>query len=285
MNNEVINWLLEDDNPAVKYRTQTEILDQNCDKASVVSWIFNRLPENWYETNGLWYTYYITALAECGLNCNDINPEYIKKAFYGFNSVFDCNCGDFMLLRALVKLGCYDNQTLVKSGEHTLPDGGFLCLHRIDKLKYTPKSCYKANLHALLLAAECKKKNIECPYTNELIRYFKNHNMFYRTDNKDILVLNARPGWRTIDTFYPFEVMRVGLQNVVEAFSALGLGEEPWLLEARDILNNYKDDSEKVLLKGTLTKSYLPKERVGKPSKWATFYTLLAEKERNDAKK
>lgn len=26
MNKEVINWLLEDSNPAIKYRTQTEIL-------------------------------------------------------------------------------------------------------------------------------------------------------------------------------------------------------------------------------------------------------------------
>jgi hypothetical protein len=37
----------------------------------------------------------------------------------------------------------------------------------------------------------------------------------------------------------------------------------------------------KYLLNQQLTKSYLPKERVGKPSKWVTFYTLLAEKERD----
>ncbi|MDD4496045.1 MAG: hypothetical protein PHV32_17175 [Eubacteriales bacterium] len=155
-------------------------------------------------------------------------------------------------------------------------------MHRVNKLKYMPKSCYKANLHALLLAAECAKQNIECPYTDRLIKYFIGHNVFYRSDNKDMLVLNARPGWRTVDTFYPFEVMRVGLQNVVEAFCALGLGEEPWLSEAWDMLNDYTDDSGKVLLKGTLTKSYLPKEHVEKPSKWATFYTLLAEKERKN---
>ena len=34
----------------------------------------------------------------------------------------------------------------------------------------------------------------------------------------------------------------------------------------------------KYILNGTLTKSYLPKEHIGKPSKWVTFYTLLAEK-------
>jgi hypothetical protein len=132
----------------------------------------------------------------------------------------------------------------------------------------------------LLLAAECKKKNIGCPYTNELIKYFVNHNIFYRTDNKNVLILNARPGWRTIDTFYPFEVMRVGLQNVIEAFCALGFGNEPWLSEAWNILNSYEDENGRMFLNGTLTKSYLPKERVGKPGKWVTFYTLLAQKER-----
>jgi hypothetical protein len=287
-NKKVIDWLLEDDNPAVKYRALTELLNQPAGISATKEWITSKIPENWYDTNGLWYTYYITALAECGLTCDDIPSDHLRKAFEGFKKTFDCNCGDFMLLRALVKLGCNNNEiikkTIAKAGEHILSDGGFLCLHRLDKLKYTPKSCYKANLHALLLAAECKKKNIECPYTNELIRYFKNHNMFYRTDNVDVLVLNARPGWRTIDTFYPFEVMRVGLQNVVEAFSALGLGNEPWMAEAWNILNHCKGDSEKIILKGTLSKSYLPKEKIGKPSKWATFYTLLAEKEREQCR-
>ena len=41
-----------------------------------------------------------------------------------------------------------------------------------------------------------------------------------------------------------------------------------------------KDELGRVILAGTMTKSYLPKEKVGKPSAWATFYTLLAYKER-----
>lgn len=85
-----------------------------------------------------------------------------------------------------------------------------------------------------------------------------------------------------IDTFYPFEPMRVGLQNVVEAFCALGYGNDERLLEAWSLLENHKDETGKVILKGTLTKSYLPKtrEKEGKPSKWVTFYTLLAEQEK-----
>ena len=289
MKDNVINWLLENDNPAVRYRTLTELLNQPADISDSKEWITNKIPENWHETNGLWYGYYITAFTECGLTCDNLPFNYLKKAFEGFNDIFNCGCGDFMLLRALVKLGCYNNEivkkTIAKAGEHILPDGGFLCLNRLDKLKYTPKSCYKANLHALLLASECKKKNIECPYINELIQYFKNHNIFYRTDNKDILVLDLRPGWRTTDIFYPFEVMRIGLQNIVESFSALGFGNDSWMDEAWNLLNLCKDDCGRVILQGTLTKSYLPKEKVGKPSKWATFYTLLAEKEKDKCRK
>ena len=284
MNNDIINWLLEENNPAIVYRTRTEILDEKADITASKEWIFGKLPENWHEQSGLWYIYYITALAECGLKYGDIAPKCLKKAFDGLDSVFDGGCGDFMLLRALVKLGCGDNDTvrraIEKSSAHILPDGGFLCLHRLDKLKYTPKSCYKANLHALLFAAEYKKNNIECPFTDKLTEYFWNHNIFYRTDDKNTLVLNARPSWRTVDIFYPFEVMRVGIQNVIEALSALSYGNDKRLNGAWDMLNVCKDASGKVLLGGTLTKSYLPKERVGKPSKWATFYMVLAEKER-----
>ena len=94
--------------------------------------------------------------------------------------------------------------------------------------------------------------------------------------------MNAREGWRTIDTFYPFEVMRVGLQNIMESLCALGYGNDPRMYEAWSILGGKVDGDGKVILNGTLSKRYLPKERVGKPSKWVTFYTLLAEKERNE---
>lgn len=70
----------------------------------------------------------------------------------------------------------------------------------------------------------------------------------------------------------------MGLQNIVEAFCALGYGNDEPLHEAWDLLNSQSDVDGKVILKGTLSKSYLPKERCGKPSKWATFYKLLAQK-------
>jgi len=48
----VINWLLEDDNPAVKYRTQTEIIGQSTDKTAVIDWLNAFLPTDWKERKG-----------------------------------------------------------------------------------------------------------------------------------------------------------------------------------------------------------------------------------------
>lgn len=96
--NDVIQWLLEDENPAVKYRTQTELLGETADKALVVSWVNGFLPTDWQERTGLWYTYYLTALAECELTVEDI-PMYVERAieFEGRNfytaAVIICVCG------------------------------------------------------------------------------------------------------------------------------------------------------------------------------------------------
>ncbi|GHU39198.1 hypothetical protein FACS1894105_13820 [Clostridia bacterium] len=278
----LIDWLLEDNNPAVRHRTRKELLGETSDKQPVIDWLGGKMPGDWLERKGLWRTYFLTAIAECGLTLDDM--EYDKETallLHGGDGKIENNCGDFMHLRALVKLGLLSEpvvaEALKGAVSRQLPDGGFLCLHRLDKLKYTPKSCVKSNMQALMLCAECKKLGIDLPFTEQLLSYFWNHNIFYRTDSPETLILNAREGWRTVDTFHPFEVMRVGLHNIVEAFSALGYGSDARLQEAWELLERRKGEDGKYLLNATLAKSYLPKERVGKPSKWVTFYALLAQ--------
>lgn len=282
----ILNWLLEDDNPAVKYRAQNEILGWSADKMPVIAWLNDFLPADWTECEGLWSTYYLNTYAECGLTFEDVPLDKEKIIHFGNTYKFEHSCGDYMRLRALVRLGLAGQPEvadLIHSlSEKQLPDGGFLCLHRVDKMNRIPKSCVKANMYALMFCAECKKKSIKTDIEQPLLDYFWNHKLFYRTDNPEVLILNAREGWRTIDTFYPFEVMRVGLQNIVESFCTLGYGNDDRLNEAWELLENKKDTDGKYLLNGTLTKSYLPKERVGKSSKWVTFYALLAEKEREN---
>jgi hypothetical protein len=282
----VIAWLTEDTNPAVKYRTQTELLGQTADNAPVVKWLTNLLPDKWEETQGLWFRYYINTYGECALHYSDIPMEQEKIIGFGDTFPFEHSCADYMHLRSLVKLGLSDHPLvaaiIADLSKQQLPDGGFLCLHRVDKLKYTPKSCYKANLHALMFCAESAKAGLNALITDGLLEYFWKHNIFYRTYNPDTLILNAHEGWRSIDTFHPFEVMRVGLHNIVEAFCALGYGNDKRLDEAWAILESKRMTDGSYKLNQTLTKSYLLKERVGIPSKWVTFYALLAKKEKEN---
>ena len=283
MNSDVINWLLENDNPAVKYRTERELLDISSDISQSKDWIFSKLPIKWHEAKGLWYIYYITALAECGLSYLDIPDDYLTRAFEYVDLEFEFGCADFMLLTSLLKLGLHNNSLIQKKidelQQNALPDGGFLCKRRYNKLKYMPKSCYKDNLHALRFLAECSHRGIEVGFERGVMDYFFNRSIFYTSIDDKKLVIDSRAGWGITDVFHPFEPMRMGIHNIIQAFSALGYGSDVRLKEAWKILNSHRDKDGKIILSGTLTKSYLPKEKVGRPSKWATFYSMLAEKQ------
>ena len=50
--------------------------------------------------------------------------------------------------------------------------------------------------------------------------------------------------------------------------------------DARAFLDGKRGGDGKYVLDGSLTKPYIKLEKQGKPSKWVTFYALLAEKER-----
>jgi hypothetical protein len=282
--NNVINWLLEDKNPIIAYRTKKELLEEKSKKMDVNNWLDNFLPNDWQDTKGLWLTYYYTTIAECGLNRNDIKIDKNKIQNRFKDIPIKYGCEDFMLLRALIMLGFFDEvkNILKNSKNNQLPDGGFLCLHR--RHKNPLKSCIKSNNVILMFCAECKKRQINYFFEADIVSYFWKHNIFYKTKDLSTLVLDAKKGWRTIDTFYPFDTMRIGLQNIVESFCALGYGYDNRLNEAWEILSTKRDVEGKYILDGTLSKSYLPKEKIGEPSKWVTFYSLLAEKNRKTKK-
>jgi hypothetical protein len=273
------------DNEVIQAREQVlNTLPQTVDK----TWMTN--------LKGLWLTYNLLAIAECGLTKSEIE---VSKAFADkiecsgkgglpglqYGEIFDANCCDAQMLRALVALGYKDNEKILRwlnaFNEHVLPDGGVLCLHWLPRFKYTPKSCIRNNMHILLMLAECKKQGLELEYTGKLLDYFIKRRVFYRSNSPDVLVLNDRPGKRMIDNFFPAESFRVGLPQLLYAFSVLGTGNRPELEQAWELLQIKFDEDGKLVLEGTLTKSYLPKERVGKPSKWITLYALLAEKYRD----
>lgn len=284
MSNDTVAWLLDTGNSAVQYRTKTELLGLEAEPTEAFMWIEKKLPADWYKLKGLWYVYYINALAECGLNQSMLPSEWFEAAIERIRTSFDFGCEAFMLLQAMVTLGFGENPDVQKIFallcDNRLPDGGFLCERRKNRLKYIPKSCYKADYFALRLCSCCRKKGIVLDIEQDIIRYFLDRNLLFRRDNSDELVLNGKEGQRNADVFHPFEVMRVGIHNIMETISSLGYGNAPETAAGWNYLNSAKDEMGRVILSGTLTKSYLLKEKVGQPSAWATFYSLLADKER-----
>lgn len=284
MANDALTWLLDSANPAVKHRAKTELLGLEDDPAEAFMWIAQKLPVDWYKTKGLWYVYYINALAECGLHQSYMPPEWFEPAMDRIRTGFDFGCEAFMLLQAMVALGFGKNlevQDIFSSLRFKhLPDGGFLCERRRGKLNYIPKSCYKASYYALRLCSCCRKNGMALDAEPDIVQYFLDRNLLFRRDRPEELVLNGKEGWRNADAFHPFEVMRVGIHNIMETAASLGYGNASEAATGWNYLKSAQDAMGRLILSGTLTKSYLPKEKVGSPSAWATFYALLAEKER-----
>ena len=290
MNTEsAFTWLDDPAHPLTRHRLMAEFPDRFTEEqrtqglTSALAALPQAQDTAWMtETKGLWLIYHLMALAECALTRDafDAGPA-VRRVL---EQPLDCGCGDALALRALVMLG-WGNEPLVRERldafcAHQLSDGSWFCLHRLQKRHPPKKSCYRDALHGLLLAGECAKRGVSFAGAPGVADYFLRRNLFYRTDDPTKPVLDMRPGWRIQDTFSPIETMRVGVQNVLESLCALGYGEHPALAEARDLLAQRTDEASRVRLDGTLQKSWLPKEAVGKPSYWVTLYALMAHQQR-----
>ncbi|MCL2664814.1 MAG: hypothetical protein FWE82_04305 [Defluviitaleaceae bacterium] len=300
MLNDVINWLLEDDNPAVKYRTQTELLDMpkksaetemtrkallSSDLMKSVMALFD-VGKNFSDSHAL------SALAEYGLTRDDVDIDsYVNRHI--INTNFRDGCGEGFLLRNLVALGYTTNQAVINELPLILAaqqsDGGYPCISNNPKIKkpcVPHKSCFQMTASYLLLAAEMFKKGVDCPQTEGIVNYFLCRDVLYRHDDPNRFVKDVHA-----TTFHPPVCIRIGLHMILCALSVLGKGSDPGCKRAWEILSGKCDVKGrnpsgvfvhgKYILDGSLTKPYLKIEKPGKPSKWVTFYSLLAKKERD----
>lgn len=285
INPTLLNWLLEENNPGVQLRTLTGLCKLPQDDEKVIlarRRVMQTLPQardlSWMQLKGQVLVYNLTALAESGLSRADVPIEPLVNRIQ--EMPFDVNCGEMMLLRALVMLGfiheAHVQDRIKRMAETQLPDGGWLCLHRLKKLHRTPKSCIKANMHALLLASELHRLGETPGWSGPLIDYFRKRRLFYRMDDPAQLVLGCKPGYRMVDIYVPIEFLRVGLTFLMAALAELGQQNTPEFQMAWQLLEEKKDEYGRVKLEGTLAKSYLAKEPVGQPTKWGTLHACFA---------
>lgn len=287
MDKTALNWLLEDRDPAVRYRTLTELLDTDKDSSETAA-AYNDLlsSENVKNAFSLFEigkayadAHAFSALAECGLTRKDLDIDryvenYISR--YGFAD----GCGEGFLLRNLVKLGYYDMPEVKKELTAVLTtqqsDGGYPCISKNPKIKKPDlphKSCFQISASYLLLIAELHRIGHKCSEESGLADYFLGRDVLFRHDDPDRIVKEEMGR-----TFHPPVATRIGLHMILYSLSLLGNADDPCCKRAWSILEQRRGSDGKYVIDCSLTKPYIKTEKPGKPSKWVTFYALAAKK-------
>jgi len=293
----VLDWLLEDENPAIKYRTLIEIMDKNPEdyqRGYEKIWEHKQIKKllKQQDENGLWHTNsnYIghilnlnnlTAFAEYGLKKDkrlDRYVEYALKHLHEWNTdkLDVSQCYTPIVLRDLIMFGYHDRDDVLhlisEFMKSQMPDGGFMCKRMLDK-KPKRKSCYKAAVSGLLLYAECKRNNIPLINADNLVNYFLKRDVFYSTDKTHIFIdMHGVPKG--------FGPMKIGIPLLLSALSILGAGNAPELQNPWHMMDERKNENGRYRAEGAaMQPGVFGKD--GQENKWSTFYALLAEKYRN----
>lgn len=233
MDENILEWLLEEDTPEVRLRTLKEYLKLSDGDTKVIECKNKLLQSKVYERalkklkkEKPWAKFgAIMAFAEWGLTRADIGSDIDEEVFSLIQSTgFKMLCGEPYLLRNLVKLGYYQVDIVKEEISCMLgkikEDGGFGCISsnkKINDPKKPHKSCARLTVEYLLLVAELHLLGIECGCEGALVHYFTKRNIFYRTDNRETPMVDVM-----LETFYPSDPIKVGVQNIVYALRVLG---------------------------------------------------------------
>lgn len=218
--NAVIDWLLEDDNPSVQYRTLVELLgaaptDPLAQKArqaiphsAAVEHIFSKMhPDGYWEFRyprsgrmigaGVDYFDFITThfniaiLAELGLDQSDPRAAKAVERYFTLQKpdgdfIRHFSCHYAYLLRAFKMLGYEDHPAVLKTRQLLLDsirfDDGYLCDLHEGKRKIRPvKSCVRGTLKALTAFAAFPELH-QTEQCSRVVNYFLRHRGIYRSD-------------------------------------------------------------------------------------------------------
>lgn len=307
MQPEVLDWLLEESAPSIRYRTMIELLDmrgsdplakatyEQIQNSKAVNQIFCRMhPEAYWEYNGhgtgVEYVDYYTAhfnlafLAELGMTRDDARIRRAADRYLGlqkpdgdFHKHFSCLNG--YNLRTLIMLGYRDDsrvQRIIDLLVHTTrSDGGYLCDLHEGKHKTRPaKSCFRGS-QKVLLAYAMLPEIWESAQCQQLVVYFLNRRVYHRISQPNEVIRGECTA-----TLFPF-TWRSGLLEPLYALSKMGYGDHHALEPAWDQLETKRDDQGRYILDWTPTRSYFKVGKRGEANKWVTLYAYLALKYRS----
>ena len=289
MDQTILEWLLEEENPEVRLRTLKEYEKLPEDDARVTDCKKRLLQSKVYE-RGLkklrsdkpWAKYdAILSFAEWGLTRGDIGEDIDDEVFALIESTgFKMLCGEPLLLRNLVKLG-YAQEEIVKNEIDSVlglikEDGGFGCIStnkKINDPRKPHKSCARLTVEYLLLAAELHLLGYRPACEKELTHYFTKRNIFYRTDDMRTPMVDVMLG-----TFYPPDPIKIGAHQIVYALRVLGCAPESEAMQAGySVLNQHRLDNGRYVLTASKSVPAFKAGNVGEENKWVTLYAYMAQ--------
>ena len=290
MDRSILEWLLEEETPEVRLRTLKEYEKLPEDDERVVECKKRLLQSKTYErglkklrTDKPWAKYdAIMAFAEWGLTRGDIGNDIDGEVFGLIESTgFKMLCGEPLLLRNLVKLGYYQEDTVKNEIDHVLglikEDGGFGCIStnkKINDPKKPHKSCARLTVEYLLLVAELHLQGYRTACEDSLVHYFTKRNIFYRTDDMKTPMVDVMLG-----TFYPPDPIKIGAHNIVYALRVLGCEPESEAMQAGyEVLNRHKLENGRYILTASKSVPAFKAGNVGEENKWITLYAYMAQR-------
>lgn len=305
----VKEWLLEPDDPSVRYRTLTELMGKPAGdpvaaasrkaipgSAPVAALLDAMHPDGyWLQKNprtgtmigsGAEYgpfgtTHFcLSYLAELGLDRRHPKVKLAAERYLDLQQPDGDWLGHFSCLygyniRTFIKLGYRRDKRLQRSVELLLgsarKDSGYLCdPHETPRGR--TKSCIRGSVKALAAFAELGPEYWEHPSCRGLVEYFLDRQGIYkRSDPKSFVN-------RDVQTMiYPFH-WRASLVEVLYFLSRMGCGSDPRLKRAWELLASKSRPDGRYLLEWTPSQSSWKVGKRGADNKWMTLYTLLALK-------
>ena len=310
MNQQLINWLLDFNEPSLKYRVLTDLLDYKHDNPEIIE-LEKQIPDStavkkilermhpdgyWLQTNprtkviagdGVKYgafasTHYcLSYLSELGLTKE--NPIVAKAAERYLN--LQKEDGDFWLhmsclsgynLLTFIRFGYREDKRVQKTIDLMLNternDGGYLCeMH--EKRSKKKKSCVRGAAKVLMAFAELPEY-WQHPRCLDLVNYFLSRNAIYNSKLTG-LVSRDMKGFSFPMTW------GTNIWEILLALSKMGYGKDKRLNDAWELLESKKNNDGTYNLDHTPSQSPWKVGNRGMANPWLTFYILLAKKFRD----
>ncbi len=305
----IIEWLLEEENPSIRFRTMQELLkipetdtEVKSTKEQILSYkpvktILDAMhPEGYWEEinprskivfgSGVEYqtytTHFILAyLAELGLTkehpkVNKAADRYLSLQQPDGDFLRHYSCLYGMNTRTFTLLGYRDDPRVKKTIElmrnSVRWDNGYLCDTHEGKYKTRQvKSCVRGSAK-ILYALDVLPELWEEQFAKKIVDYFLNREILYASTDKNKLVRKDAG-----QTSFPF-MWRFGLIDVLLPLARMGYGNDPKMRRAWDVLESHRTKAGEYILDKDVKCKYWKVGEKGMPNKWITFYAYLCRK-------